>query len=214
MILRARSSTALTTIRWYIPGTAMTPRWELSDHISESGVSVAGKPAMNSKSSGIVVGIPESTELGRYSAPALVFGASASVLVVEIVALRLLAPYLGLTLETSTLVIGIALAAIAGGSWIGGRGADERDSRGMLGPLLGTSGAVVAATPFVLRGAGSAAGGAHLLPPAAAAVIVPGLLLSAVTPIVTKLRLASLAETGSVVGRLSGIGTTGAILGT
>ena len=40
------------------------------------------------------------------------FGASASVLVVEVVALRLLAPYLGLTLETSTIVIGLALAAI------------------------------------------------------------------------------------------------------
>src|SRR5215204_2753473 len=113
---------------------------------------------MSIKSGEIVAG-PETPELGRYAAAGLVFGSSAAVLVVEIVALRLLAPYLGLTLETSTLVIGLALAAIAGGSWIGGRWADERDSRGMLGPLLGTSGAVVAATPFVLRGAGSAAGG-------------------------------------------------------
>ena len=32
-------------------------------------------------------------------------------LVVELVALRLLAPFLGLTLETNTLVIGIVLAA-------------------------------------------------------------------------------------------------------
>ena len=43
--------------------------------------------------------------LGPYAAAALVFGASAAVLVVELVALRLLAPYLGLTLETSTIVI-------------------------------------------------------------------------------------------------------------
>ena len=49
--------------------------------------------------------------LAGWAAGALVFGASAAVLVVEIVALRLLAPYLGLTLETSTLVIGTALAA-------------------------------------------------------------------------------------------------------
>ena len=152
--------------------------------------------------------------IGAWPAAALVFGSSAAVLVVEIVALRLLAPYLGLTLETSTLVIGLALAAIALGSWIGGRWADERDPRGMVGALLGISGAVVAVTPFLLRGAGSAAGGSLLLLVAAATIIVPGLLLSAVTPIVTKLRLASLAETGSVVGRLSGIGTAGAILGT
>jgi spermidine synthase len=43
---------------------------------------------------------------------------------------------------------------------------------------------------------------------------VPGALLAAVTPIVTKLRLTTLAETGTVVGRLSGVGTAGAIVGT
>ena len=48
--------------------------------------------------------------LGARTAAALVFGSSAAVLVVELVALRLLAPYLGLTLETNTLVIGVALA--------------------------------------------------------------------------------------------------------
>ncbi|MDQ4148548.1 MAG: fused MFS/spermidine synthase, partial [Actinomycetota bacterium] len=39
-------------------------------------------------------------------------------------------------------------------------------------------------------------------------------LLSAVTPMVVKLRLASLAETGRVVGRLSGIATFGALVAT
>ncbi|NHA69246.1 spermidine synthase [Phycicoccus sp. CMS6Z-2] len=147
-------------------------------------------------------------------ATALVFGSSAAVLVVEIVALRLLAPYLGLTLETSTLVIGLALAAIAGGAWLGGRWADEHDGRRLLAPLLLVSGAVVAATPFLLRGAGAGVGGAFLLPVTATAIGVPGVLLSAVTPIVTKLRLSTLDETGAVVGRLSGLGTAGAILGT
>ena len=45
-------------------------------------------------------------------------------------------------------------------------------------------------------------------------IVVPGALLSAVTPMVTKLVLTDLDETGTVVGRLSGIGTTGAIFGT
>jgi spermidine synthase len=49
---------------------------------------------------------------------------------------------------------------------------------------------------------------------AAVAVVVPAALLSAVPPMVVKLQLASLAETGSVVGRLSGIGTLGAIAAT
>ena len=58
---------------------------------------------------------PVRPELGAWPAAALVFGSSAAVLVVELVALRLLAPYLGLTLETSTMVIGLALTAIASG---------------------------------------------------------------------------------------------------
>ena len=46
------------------------------------------------------------------------------------------------------------------------------------------------------------------------AIIVPGTLLAAVTPMVIKLRLTSLQQTGTVVGQLSGIGTAGAIVGT
>ncbi|MGW0708314.1 fused MFS/spermidine synthase [Streptomyces sp. NPDC002643] len=151
--------------------------------------------------------------LGSRAAVALVFGSSAAVLVVEIVALRLLAPYLGLTLETSTVVIGIALTAIAIGSWLGGRMADQVDPRRLLGPSLGVSGAVVALTPAVLRTTAEWAP-ALLLLIASLTILVPGALLSAVTPIVTKLRLTSLAETGTVVGRLSGVGTVGAIVGT
>ena len=152
--------------------------------------------------------------LGPRAAAALVFGSSAAVLVVELVMLRLLAPYLGLTLETNTLVIGMALTAIAIGSWAGGRWADLVPPRRTLGPLLAVSGVAVAATPFVVRGTGSGEDDGLLLAVAALAIFVPGAALSAVTPMVTKLRLTSLDETGTVVGRLSGIGTTGAIAGT
>src|SRR5215207_6289983 len=152
-------------------------------------------------------------ELGRYAAAALVFGASASVLVVELVALRLLAPYLGLTLETNTIVIGLALAAIAMGSWAGGRLADRIPPRHALGPLLAVSGVAVASTPFAVRGAGVISD-SLLMATAGLAIIVPGALLAAVTPMVTKLRLRSLSETGTVVGQVAGIDTAGAIVGT
>jgi spermidine synthase len=153
------------------------------------------------------------TELGARSAAALVFGSSAAVLVVELVALRLLAPYFGLTLETNTMVIGLALTAIAAGSWAGGWVADRVPPRRLLGPLLGISGAVVAATPVAVRGA-AAGTGDFLVLVAALTILVPGALLSAVSPVVIKLRLRNLDETGSTVGRLSGIGTVGAIFGT
>ncbi|MGL5819479.1 MAG: fused MFS/spermidine synthase [Phycicoccus sp.] len=146
-------------------------------------------------------------------AGALVFGTSAAVLVVELVSLRLLAPYLGLTLQTSTLVIGIALAAIAVGAWGGGRAADTPVARRLIGPLLATSGVAVSLMPVVVRGSGELAGPGVLLV-GAVAIFVPGVSLSAISPIVTKLRLTDLAETGGVVGGLSGIGTVGALTGT
>lgn len=155
----------------------------------------------------------QSPSLSHPAAVALVFGSSAAVLVVEIVALRLLAPYLGLTLETSTLVIGIALAAIALGSWGGGRIADLTDPRRLIGPALGVSGAMVALTPALLRTVAEAAPSSLLLA-AMLTIMVPGTLLSAVTPMATKLRLHSLERTGTVVGQLSGVGTLGAIVGT
>jgi spermidine synthase len=175
---------------------------------------VAGKPAISGKSGTTAAVLPDSAELGRYAAAALVFGASASVLVVEVVSLRLLAPYLGLTLETSTLVIGVALAAIAMGSWAGGRAADLMPPRRLLGPLLAVSGVAVAATPFAVRAAGAIDVGVLLMLVSTFAIMVPGTTLAAVTPMVTKLRLTSLNETGTIVGRLSAIGTTGAIVGT
>ena len=151
--------------------------------------------------------------LPEWAAAALVFGASAAVLVVELVALRLLAPYLGLTMETSTLVIGTALVAIAIGALYGGRAADRVPPRRMISPLLALSGAAVAITPFVIRAAGEHAPGLIFLA-AGLTIVVPGALLSAVTPMVIKLMLTTLTETGTVVGRLSGIGTIGAIFGT
>ncbi|WP_442811216.1 fused MFS/spermidine synthase [Streptomyces sp. NBC_00481] len=170
-------------------------------------------PVTGSSSSPAPEDTPRDHGLGPRAAAALVFGSSAAVLVVEIVALRLLAPYLGLTLETSTMVIGIALTAIALGSWLGGRLADQVEPRRLIGPSLGVSGAVVALTPALLRTTAEWAP-VMLLLIASLTILVPGALLSAVTPIVTKLRLTSLAETGTVVGRLSGVGTVGAIVGT
>jgi spermidine synthase len=155
--------------------------------------------------------------LGPRAAASLVFFSAAAVLVLEILSLRLVAPYLGLTLETSTAVIGVSLAAIATGAWVGGRAADTLDPSRALGPLIAISGALVLVVAPAVRWTGELVRGGEVsavLLVAAVAVFAPAALLSAVSPMVVKLRLATLAETGTVVGRLSGIGTAGAIFGT
>lgn len=151
------------------------------------------------------------------AAGALVFGSSASVLVMEILAARLLAPYVGVTLETYTGIIGTILAAIAAGTWWGGRLADRRDPRTLLGPTLMLGGALALLIVPLVRAVGSLPLGTGV-PAVLVLVLVgffaPAAVLSAVSPMVVKLQLASLDVTGSIVGRLSALGTVGAIAGT
>ena len=155
--------------------------------------------------------------LPGWVAAGLTFLTSGAVLVMEIAGLRLIAPYVGITLETNTAVIGFALAAIAVGAWAGGALADRTDPRRLIPPLVIAGGALVVAVLPLVRFTGEALGGADagsVLLLAFVAIVVPAALLSAVPPMVVKLQLASLAETGAVVGRLSGIGTLGGIAAT
>ena len=147
----------------------------------------------------------------------LVFGTSAAVLVLEIVAGRLMAPYIGVSLETFTGIIGVVLAGIAAGAWLGGRAADRNNPRPLIGPLLVASGVLVLAAPSLVDILGPAMRGGRPLDIVlltTVAFLLPSVTLSAVTPVVVKLRLRSLDETGSVVGSLSAIGTVGALAGT
>lgn len=147
----------------------------------------------------------------------LVFFTSAAVLVIEVLAQRLLAPYLGVSLEVFTGVIGVILAGISLGAWLGGRAADRHDPAALLGPLLVVGGLTGLISPLlvdlvgpVVRGGGPAA----IVSTTLVAFFAPAAVLSAVPPLVVKLRLASLDRTGRVVGALSAVGTAGAIFGT
>jgi spermidine synthase len=148
-------------------------------------------------------------------ASALVFVTSGAVLVLEILAGRLLAPYVGVTLETFTAIIGVVLAAIAIGTWLGGVLADRADPRRLLPVVLVLGGATAIASVPVIRAFGPAATGAPgtAVVLATLAFFLPAAVLSAASPMVVKIQLDDLANTGHVVGRLSAIGTAGALFG-
>ena len=156
---------------------------------------------------------PVRPELGAWPAAALVFGSSAAVLVVEL--RRAPSPGAVLRTDARDQHHGHRPGVDRHRSGHVGRWMDRGPGppRGLIGPLLGVSGAVVAATPVLVRGAAAGAGDLLVLV-AALTILVPGALLSAVSPVVIKLRLTSLDETGSTVGRLSGLGTVGSIFGT
>jgi len=151
------------------------------------------------------------------TAAALVFVASGAVLVLEILGIRLLAPYVGLTLETTTAIIGTVLAGIAAGAALGGRAADRFSPARILPALLAGGGLLALATVPLVRFFGAllqGGGDPAALLIAAIALFPPAAALSAVTPIVAKLQLRDLGETGSVVGGLSAWATAGALSGT
>lgn len=147
----------------------------------------------------------------------VVFATSAGVLVLEILAGRLLAPYVGVTLETYTGIIGVVLAGIALGAWWGGRQADTRDPRTMLGPVIAVGGLFALASLPIVRVFGPALAGRDPVTIVLLALLgffAPAAVLSAVTPMVIKIQLNSLRVTGQTVGRLSAISTIGALFGT
>ncbi|CAN5736824.1 hypothetical protein BH23ACT5_BH23ACT5_11020 [soil metagenome] len=155
--------------------------------------------------------------MSQLTARLLVFFASAAVLVLEILAQRLLASYLGVSLEVFTGVIGVILAGIAVGAWAGGTAADRGDPARLVGPLLVAGGLTALASQLMVDlvgGATTSAGPVAIIVLTTIGFFAPAAVLSAVPPVVVKLRLASLDETGSVVGSYSAIGTAGAIFGT
>lgn len=154
--------------------------------------------------------------MSEWGARILVFCTSAAVLVLEILAGRLMAPYVGVSLETFTAIIGTILAGIALGTAAGGRLADHTDPARLIGPALAIGGALSWWSLWLVAVLGPELGSE---PPAivilaAVAFVAPAAVLSAISPIAAKLRLRSLEETGTVVGSLSAWGTAGALFGT
>lgn len=156
---------------------------------------------------------------------AVLFLSSAAALVLEIVAGRLLAPYVGMSLYTWTAIISVVLAGLTIGHWIGGRLAERAGSarlarrRAAIALALAALGSA-ACLPLLRFGAGPLlAAGLH---PVAAIVtlatvlfLLPSLFAGIVSPILTKLAVESdPAHTGRVLGRMYALGAAGSILGT
>lgn len=152
----------------------------------------------------------------------IVFISNACIMILELVAGRLLAPNIGVSLYTWTSIIGVIFAGMSAGNYLGGRLADRHASRRTLGLL------------FVLAGLGSLSvvGVAALLSrltvfeipgvplPLRMMLLValffflPSVILGAITPFVVKLAVLDLRSSGNVVGRIYAASALGSIVGT
>ncbi len=147
----------------------------------------------------------------------IVFTASACTLILEIVAGRILAPVIGVSLYTWTSIIGVVLAGISAGNYAGGLLADRFPSRLTLGIILLISGILTVIILPLISVVGDLVGSMPLLPrivTLTAVLFLPvSVILGMVTPIVIKLELRDLSKTGDIVGRFYAISTAGSIVG-
>jgi spermidine synthase len=153
---------------------------------------------------------------------AAAFVASFCMLVIELVAARIMAPHVGVSLYTWTSIIGVILAGISIGAFAGGIIADRRPRSSTLGwlflasgisalfiaPLadfIGTSPAIQQLAPTLV---------ARVLFIAVSVFFIPAFLLGMISPVTVKLALADLAKSGGTVGRIYAFSTLGSIAGT
>lgn len=182
---------------------------------AKTGARGKARTARPKKKSPEVADLPSA--LPSAAAAALVFVAAGAVLMLEILAIRLLAPYVGTTLETTTSIIGAALGGIAAGAALGGYLADRTNTRRLIVILLIVGGALALLTVPVVRWLGPGARGEGTLAALGItflALVPAAAVLSAVSPSVAHLQLHDLRASGTVVGRLSAWATAGALIGT
>jgi spermidine synthase len=161
---------------------------------------------------------------GRRPLYVLVFLAGVGTLATEICASRLLAPYYGSSTIVWANIIGLTLASLSLGYWLGGRIADRNPSPQLLGRLVLAAALLVAVIPFVSSPILDVA--ASGLDEVSAGAVVgsffgtlllfapPVVLLGMVAPFAIRLALDEVASAGQVAGRLYALSTLGSLLGT
>ncbi len=157
---------------------------------------------------------------GYYILEITVFVCGALVMIFEITGSRILAPHIGTSTYTWTSLIGVILASLSIGYWLGGKLADRKPNIAILAFAIFVSGGLVSVT-ILFKDSVLIVLGASFLSLEIKAVIAAVLLfgpasvfLGVVTPYAVKLKTKSLEETGKTVGNLYAISTIGSIVGT
>jgi spermidine synthase len=155
-----------------------------------------------------------------YMPQVIIFFSSACIMVVELVAGRLIARHLGSSLYTWTSIIGVVLAGMSIGNYIGGRMADRWRPERSLGWLF-----LVASLSCVLAlGLNSLVGysqqGWNMLFPFRVILstlfifLLPALMLGMISPVTAKMALDRSRTVGSTIGSVYAWGAAGSIVGT
>ncbi|MBA4389916.1 MAG: hypothetical protein C0399_03155 [Syntrophus sp. (in: bacteria)] len=148
----------------------------------------------------------------------ITFIASFCTLVIEMVAGRILAPFVGVSIYTWTSIIGVILAGISVGAFIGGKLVDRYPSRKTLGWLLLLSGimalCIIPITHLVAAYRFPVSLMLRIFMVTSIIFFIPGCVLGTISPVVVRLTLKNIENAGNVIGKIYALSTLGAIIGT
>ena len=151
---------------------------------------------------------------------ATIFISSAILLVLEITAGRLIAPYVGITIYSWTSIIGVILAGLSLGNWIGGVMADRGSSEKTTGIVLAFAAvfSLLSLLSLTMVAPVLQASELDLISSSFFYVLsmffIPSVLLGIPTPLLTTLALGLDKRTGHIVGRMHALAALGSITGT
>jgi spermidine synthase len=148
----------------------------------------------------------------------IVFVSSGCIMILELVAGRIVAPYVGVSLYTWTSIIGVVLAGISLGNYLGGWMADRWASLRLLGGVY-VAGGMFSLGILLVDKVGLLTPGTwpivvRILVLTVVLFFVPCVVLGTISPIVAKLAVRDLARTGRTVGQIYAAGSVGSIVGT
>jgi len=158
--------------------------------------------------------------ISRWRLKSLVFISGAVLMGLEMVGSRVLAIHFGSSIYVWGSIIGIFLAALAGGYYAGGLAADRKPSFMLLNLIALIAGCWLVLLPlydnFIARGIRSTNLGARIEPLLATVVLFggPSILMGMVSPFSVRLSASALERIGNVAGRLYALSTLGSIAGT
>ncbi len=150
----------------------------------------------------------------------VIFASGALIMVLEMVGARVMAPHLGTSVIVWTSLIGVVLACLAVGAFLGGRLADKKLSVNVLARILLGAGLGSAITALAHRFVGISIttniDNIYLSAVVASLCLfaLPAVAFGMVSPYIIRLRLADISTSGATVGRLYALSTTGSIVGT
>lgn len=152
---------------------------------------------------------------------ATVFLSGAGIMTIELVASRLIARFLGSSLYTWTSVLGVILAGMSLGNYLGGRMADAAlNLPGRIATMFIASAAACIAILWLNAWAGSSvvlmglSWPARILLHMAWAFLLPATVLGTISPMVAKLAIERSVHTGRAIGTLYAWNAVGSIAGT